>query len=31
MAREGRGTCDGGVEDCIPHGVKTGHLGRLLE
>jgi len=31
MSREGRRTCDGGIEDSIPHGVETGHLGRLLE
>lgn len=31
MSREGRGACDGGIEDSIPHGVETGHLGRLLE
>jgi hypothetical protein len=31
MSREGRRTCDGGIENSIPHGVETGHLGRLLE
>lgn len=31
MSREGRGTCYGGIEDSIPHGVETGHLRRLLE
>jgi len=30
MAREGRGTCDGGVEDSIPDGVEAGHLSGLL-
>jgi hypothetical protein len=31
MSRDGWGTCYGGIEDSIPHGVETGHLGRLLE
>lgn len=31
MSRDCRGTCYGGIEDSIPHGVETGHLGRLLE
>jgi hypothetical protein len=31
MAREGRGTRDGGVEDSIPDGVEAGHLGGMLE
>jgi len=29
MAREGRGTRDGGVEDGIPDGVEAGHLCRV--
>lgn len=31
MSRKGRGACYGGIENSIPHGVETGHLGRLLE
>src|SRR5712672_1390182 len=31
MSREGRGACYGGIENGIPHGIETGHLGRLLE
>ena len=31
MTRDSWGTCYWGIEDSIPHGVETGHLGRLLE
>lgn len=31
MSRDGWGTCYWGIEDSIPYGVETGHLGRLLE
>jgi hypothetical protein len=31
MSRDGWGACYWGIEDSIPHGVETGHLGRLLE
>jgi hypothetical protein len=29
MAREGRRTRDGGIEDGIPDGVEAGHLCRV--